>query len=193
MKLIVGLGNPGQTYLYSRHNAGFLVIRQLSRIYKAPLKKEKSLPALSSKVKIQGQNIILAMPLTFMNLSGIALSGLLKKYKISLDNLFVVCDDLDLAFGRMRVRAAGSAGGHRGLESIVNSLNSQEFARLRVGIGRPRPRQEAAEFVLGAFSKKEKEQLKDIIARAADCAQAWTSEGISKTMNTFNQRSNKNE
>ncbi|MBI4972368.1 MAG: aminoacyl-tRNA hydrolase [Candidatus Omnitrophica bacterium] len=193
MKLIVGLGNPSEVYRHSRHNIGFLVIRHLSQVFKAPLKKEKGIPALSAKCKTQGGNLILALPLTFMNLSGEAVRALVEKYKIDLDNLIVVCDDLDLAFGRLKVRAQGSSAGHGGVKSIIDSLGTKEFARLRIGIGRPKANQEAAEFVLRAFTKREKEELKEIIAKAGACCQVWIKEGITKTMNIFNSRSNENE
>jgi PTH1 family peptidyl-tRNA hydrolase len=198
MKLIVGLGNPGRIYIDSRHNIGFSLIRTLSRIYKIPLKKDNHTFSLSGKGRIEGQNLILALPLTFMNLSGIAVSALLKKYKIDLpqplareerglENLLVVCDDLDLGVGRMKIKSSGSAGGHRGLESIIDSLGSQEFCRLRIGIGRPLNKNiDAVDYVLSSFTRKEKEEIKEIIEKACDCLRVWVTKGITESMNIFN-------
>jgi peptidyl-tRNA hydrolase, PTH1 family len=188
MKLIVGLGNPGIIYEHSRHNIGFQVLKALARTYKLSLKKERSIPALSGKAKIGGQNVILGMPLTFMNLSGSAVKSLLKRHRIGLDNLLVVCDDLDLEFGRLKLRPTGSSGGQRGIQSIIDSLGSQEFSRLRIGIGRPIQHIEASEYVLSSFNKKEKEQIKDVIKQACDCCQAWIINGLTESMNIFNRQ-----
>lgn len=188
MKLIVGLGNPGRDYLDTRHNIGFSVLRSLAQDYKAEFKREGRIAAFSVRVRLASHVAILAMPQTFMNLSGQAVSALLKKYKLELADLLVVCDDLDLEFGRIRLRQLGSSGGHRGLESIIQALGSFDFARLRVGIGRPDKRNDAAEFVLDRFNKQEKEQLKEIVEKAADCCRTWVNDGIARTMNAFNQR-----
>jgi len=188
MKLIVGLGNPGNLYVHSRHNVGFLVVKAIAQAHKILLKKEKGILSLSGKGKIEGQNIILAMPLTFMNLSGAAVGGLLKKYKIDPSNLLVVCDDLDLNLGRLKIKSSGSSGGHRGLKSIIESLEGDTFARLRIGIGRP-ARTDISAYVLSHFSKKEKVELSELIERASDCCRVWVAKGINKSMNIFNQRS----
>jgi PTH1 family peptidyl-tRNA hydrolase len=188
MKLIVGLGNPGNLYVNSRHNVGFLVVRTLAQAHKILLKKEKGILSLSGKGRIEGQNIILAMPLTFMNLSGVAVAGLLKRYKIDLSNLLVACDDLDLSLGRLKIKSSGSSGGHRGLKSIIESLKGDTFARLRIGIGRP-ARTDISAYVLSHFSKKEKVELSELIERASDCCRVWVAKGINKSMNIFNQRS----
>lgn len=191
MKLIVGLGNPGRIYTESRHNIGFSVIRALSKIYKIPLKKDNTF-SLSGKGKIEGGNLILALPLTFMNLSGIAVSALTKKYKIDLENLLVVCDDLDLGFGAIKIRPNGSSGGHRGLGSTIDSLGSQKFSRLHIGIGRPSHNNiDVAGFVLSPFTKKEKEKNKEIIEQACYCCCTWVRKGITESMNIFNRASQK--
>jgi len=191
MKLIVGLGNPGRIYIDSRHNIGFSVIRSLSKIYKAPLKKDGNTFSLSAKAKFEGQNIILALPLTYMNLSGIAVSALLKKYKIDLENLLVVCDDLDLGFSTIKIRPSGSSGGHRGLGSIMDSVESQAFCRLRIGIGRPQENnsEDAIDFVLSPFNKREKVKINEIIEKACDCCSTWARKGVTESMNIFNRRS----
>jgi PTH1 family peptidyl-tRNA hydrolase len=190
MKLIVGLGNPGDIYRDSRHNIGFSVVKTLAKTYKIALKRESGCWAFTGKGKIGDEVVILAMPLTFMNLSGNAVNLLLKKYKISLENLLVVCDDLDLEFGRLKIRPSGSSGGQRGLKSIIAALKSQEFCRLRIGIGRPHPDTDAASFVLSHFRKKEKEQFKDIIEKAGDCCRVWVTRDITESMNIFNRRRN---
>jgi len=188
VKLIVGLGNPGRNYTESRHNAGFSVIKALSKDYKIPLKKDTF--SLSGKGKVEGEKLILALPLTFMNLSGIAVSALIKRYKIDLENLLVVCDDLDLGLGVIKIRPDGSSGGHRGLGSIIDSLGSQEFGRLRIGIGRPLEGNiDAASFVLSPFTKREKGKMKETIGEACDCCRVWAKKGITESMNIFNRRS----
>jgi PTH1 family peptidyl-tRNA hydrolase len=190
MKLIIGLGNPGRAYLDSRHNIGFLIIKSLAKIYKIPLKRESGTFSLIGRGTIDGQRVTLAMPLTFMNLSGSCVELLLKKYKTLPANLLVICDDLDLELGRLKIRPSGSSGGHRGLQSIMASLGTQDFCRLRVGISRPHKNTAAASYVLSAFTNKEKKQVKEIIARAADCCSVWVTRGIAQSMNIFNKRSN---
>lgn len=189
MKLIIGLGNPGKVYADSRHNIGFSAIRALTEDYKGSLKKERNIFCLSAKVKINNREVVLALPLTFMNLSGVAVKALVKKYKIDdSGNLLVICDDLDLEFGSMKLRPSGSSGGHRGLESIINCTGTNDFARLRIGIGRPGIGFDISEYVLAPFSKAEKGQVREIIEKAVDCCQSWVSEGVSKSMGTFNKK-----
>lgn len=186
MKLIVGLGNPGRIYAGSRHNIGYFVVKAFAKECKIPLKKESGASCLAGRSKFRGQNLILALPLTFMNLSGIAVSSLVKKYKIGPNNLLVVCDDLDLEFGRLKLKESGSSAGHRGIKSVIESLNTQDFCRLRVGIGRPAGNSDAAGYVLAPFGKKEKIQLKEIIGKAVDCCRVWAVKGINEAMNIFN-------
>lgn len=190
MKLIVGLGNPGEIYAHTRHNIGFTVLRALADRCGVSLKKDNSTFSLTAKARLGQENVILALPLTFMNLSGIATNALLKKYRIDLDKVLVVCDDLDLAFGRLRIRPNGSSGGHRGIQSIIDYIRSNEFARLRLGIGRPHPRVDAADFVLSGFKKKEKQELESIVQDAAECSLVWAAKGVTEAMNIFNRRSN---
>ena len=188
MKLIVGLGNPGRIYIDSRHNIGFSVIKSLSESYGILIRKDKPAFSSSGKGKIEGQNIILGAPLTFMNLSGIAVSALIRKYKIELDNLLVICDDLDLEFGRIKIRPSGSSGGHNGLKSIIGSLKTQDFSRLRLGIGRPRKDIDSSRYVLSPFAKEERHKIKEAIKEAADCCQVWVTKGTTESMNIFNRR-----
>jgi PTH1 family peptidyl-tRNA hydrolase len=189
VKLIVGLGNPGRIYIDSRHNIGTSCIKALAKLYKIHLKKNNHTFSLSGEGKIAGKSVILAAPLTFMNLSGLAVRGLLKKYKIDLDDLLIVCDDLDLEFGRIKIRPAGSPGGHRGLKSIIDSIEKQDFCRLRIGIGKPQDNMDAASFVLSAFNSWERAEVKDIIKKAVDCCRVWVTKGITESMNIFNKRS----
>ena len=188
MKLIVGLGHPGILYAGSRHNIGYSVIKALSKIYKVSPKRDRGTFSLTAKTKIDSQNVILALPLTFMNLSGNAVRDLLKKYKIDLTDLLVVCDDLDLELGRQKLRPGGSSAGQRGLQSIIESLRSNEFNRLRLGIGRPPRGIDPSEYVLMQFSRKEKELAKEMIASAVSCCQSWVTKGTTETMNIFNKR-----
>lgn len=189
MKLIVGLGNPGKVYAVTRHNVGFQVVQALARDCKALLKKDKAALSLSARSKIEGEGVILAQPLTFMNLSGLAVKALLKEHKIKPENLLVVCDDLDLGFGRIKIRAGGSSAGHRGLKNIIDALATQDFCRLRIGIGRPPKGIDAAEYVLLPFSHKEKEEFKGTIEKAVSCSKLWVASGITASMNRFNKRS----
>lgn len=189
MKLIVGLGNPGDIYAGSRHNIGLSIVKALAQVTKISLKKDKGTFSLSGKGKIGGQNVILAIPTTFMNLSGITVRALLEKYKIDLDNLLVVLDDLDLEFARLKIRPCGSSGGHRGLKSIIDTLKSQRFARLRIGIARPTVNTETSEYVLSGFTKKEKKELREVIGNTTSCCKGWVTGGITETMNIFNKRS----
>lgn len=189
MKLIVGLGNPGDLYAGSKHNIGFSVVRALSLACRAPLKRDKGTFSLTARARIAGQAIILAMPLTFMNLSGSAVKDLIKKYKIKLDELLVVYDDMDIEPWRLRLRPQGSSAGHRGLGSIIDVLGSDKFARLRIGIGRPAKGRQANEHVLSPFSRKEKKQTDLAVAKAAECARAWVEQGVTAAMNIFNKRS----
>jgi peptidyl-tRNA hydrolase, PTH1 family len=188
MKLIVGLGNPGLKYSGSRHNIGYSIIKALARKHKAVFRKETGVSSLSAKCRIQSREVVLALPLTYMNLSGEAVSRLADKYRIDLQEVLAVCDDLDLAFGRLRIRPSGSAGGHKGIRSIIESLKSENFSRLRAGIGRPSAaKKDIAEFVLSSFSREDKSRLKEIIAEAVSCVEMWVSEGVEECMNKFNK------
>ena len=188
MKLIVGLGNPGLIYSGSRHNIGFEVIKNLAGVYKIALRKEKGIKALSGKGKIGYSHIVLALPLTFMNLSGEAVKPVLKRYRITITDFLVVCDDLDLEFGRIKICPKGSSAGHRGIKSVEDLLGSTEFNRLRIGIGRPRENSSASDFVLSHFNRTEKKNIPAIIDRSVECCRSWVEEGIDKTMNIFNRK-----
>ncbi|MBN2830975.1 MAG: aminoacyl-tRNA hydrolase, partial [Candidatus Omnitrophica bacterium] len=188
MKLIVGLGNPGLSYAGSRHNIGFEVVKYFAKLKKVVLKKEKGIKALSGKGDIGSGVVVLSLPLTFMNLSGEAVKLLLKKYRVALFDLLVVCDDLDLEFGRIKMRPSGSSAGHRGIDSVINSLNTNEFSRLRIGIGRPNEGIKTSDFVLSRFNRGEKADIPEIIDRAVACCSKWIEEGAACAMGSFNRK-----
>lgn len=187
MKLIVGLGNPGLRYAGTRHNIGFRIIKALGKLYKVGFKKDRNSRSLTAEAKDKEQGFILAMPLNYMNLSGGAVKELAARYKAGNQDILVVCDDIDLEFGRIKIKPSGSSGGHRGLKSIIDSLATQGFARLRVGVGRPGGGIEPAEHVLLDFSRAERKELPLVIERAAECCRAWLGQGIDKSMNNFNK------
>jgi len=185
-KLIVGLGNPGLIYAGSRHNIGFRVLKALAGSLKISFKRDSSVSALVAKGKLLKQEVVLALPQTYMNLSGIAVAALLKKFQVSAGDLLVVCDDLDLELGALKIRPQGSSGGQRGMESIIERLKTQDFNRLRIGIGRPRSSQNAAKYVLSGFLRQERAAVKQIEEDAVSCCMSWVANGIVQTMNSFN-------
>lgn len=188
MKLIVGLGNPGRKYEKSRHNLGCNVIRALAKELKSPFKKKLSLESLITETEIYGKPVLLALPQTYMNLSGRAIRSIIKRKNISLAELIVVCDDISLNFGVLRLRSRGSSGGHRGLASIIKELGTTEFARLRLGIKGDflNKTTNIAEYVLSGFNKAEKAHLASLISKTLECLKTWAREGITEAMNKFN-------
>lgn len=186
MKLIVGLGNPGLFYRNSRHNIGFSVVKSLVRKSKAAFKKD--ILSLSARAKIGAESAVIAMPLSFMNLSGLAVVKLLEKYGLDHRALLVVCDDLDLEFGRLKLRLKGSSAGHRGVQSVIDCLSSEEFSRLRIGIGRPAAGKDVSKFVLSSFSGQEKRGLKEVLDDAGSACVSWIKEGKEKTMSRYNRK-----
>jgi len=188
MKLIVGLGNPGFIYAGSRHNIGFSVVRGLGKIHRIAFAKERGIPAQTGRGVIEGEKVLCALPLTFMNVSGVAVKALVQKYKVALDDLLVVCDDLDLKFGRIRVKASGSSAGHRGVGSIIEALESERFARVRIGIGRPTVKEGTSDFVLGRFTREERDSLGAVQEKALECCLLWAAQGIAHCMNKGNRR-----
>lgn len=187
LKLIVGLGNPGLIYIGSRHNIGFLVLKSLTRSLKINFKRDNSASCLVARDKLVQQDVVFALPQTYMNLSGIAVAALLKKFKVDLKDLLVVCDDLDLELGQIKIRPQGSSGGQRGLQSIIERLGTQDFCRLRVGIGRPKSSQDAAKYVLSRFMRKESITVKQAEEDAVNCCRSWLEKGVVQTMNNFNK------
>ncbi|MFA5093160.1 MAG: aminoacyl-tRNA hydrolase [Candidatus Omnitrophota bacterium] len=189
MKLIVGLGNPGLFYAGSRHNVGAAVVKLLARNLKSSFKRDSSIFALVSKAKIDQHEVVLALPQTYMNLSGKAVKACFKKFKVSPQDLLVVCDDLDLELGRIKIRPSGTSGGQRGLASIIESLGTHEFSRLRIGIDRPKNSADAADYVLKGFLRSQKKIVETVKEDAVNCCISWAQNGVAETMNTFNIRS----
>ena len=186
MKLIVGLGNPGQRYERTRHNLGFLIVDRLAAQHRVAL-AEGICQAVVGEGFCGESRIVLAKPQTFMNLSGEAVECLMRE--CSAENVIVIYDDLDLPFGRIRIRERGGAGGHRGVLSIIERLGGAPFYRIRVGIGRPQPEVDPVEYVLQPFSSEEAEQLEPIVERAAESVISLLRDGPARAMASFNQAS----
>ena len=186
MKLIVGLGNPGKKYQHTRHNIGFLVIDRIAEQNLIAVKR-KLCDALVGEGFLNRERIVLAKPQTFMNRSGAAVKDILGKYRGTAEDLLVVYDDLDLPFGRIRIRPQGSAGGHRGIQSIQEHLAGAPFCRVRVGIGRPPEGLDAAGYVLEPFSAVERSELREKIDRAAASVECILKDGVESAMARFNR------
>lgn len=186
MKLIVGLGNPGRRYQGTRHNIGARVIETLARRHRVTLREEGW--ADVGALTLHGARVLFARPQTYVNVSGTAVADLRRRHRLPLENLLVVFDDLDLPVGQIRLRAKGGHGGHNGMRSIVEALGSEEFPRLRVGIGRPREDVDPADYVLSRFSKGEQAQMDEAVERAADAVEAYVRRGIEAAMSAFNLR-----
>jgi PTH1 family peptidyl-tRNA hydrolase len=183
--LIVGLGNPGREYRNTRHNIGFLAIDALAKSLNVTLGKVQS-KALVGQGKIGSNKVILVKPQTYMNLSGQAVSGLLNFYKISAEHLIVIHDDIDLPFGTIRIRPGGGSAGQRGVKSIIEKVGTQEFARMRLGVGRPPGQMEAAAYVLQPFTKEDEEFLVNFLGKAAEAANEFVNNGLNAAMNKYN-------
>ena len=186
--LIVGLGNPGREYEYTRHNFGFLVVQKIAQQNHLKVAKSNIVEGLVAQAPIGGQDIYLLMPTTFVNNSGRAVEDFVIKKDIALNDLLIICDDVNLNFGQLRLRAEGTDGGHNGLRSISAHLKTKAFARLRLGVGSPEKKEEMVDFVLSEFSSQEKKELGSIVSTAVDCCRMWLTEGLSKTMSRFNKR-----
>lgn len=188
MKLIVGLGNPGKEYTQTRHNFGFLVVEELAKEYQLRFQNSSFTQGLMAYGKIEKEEALLLLPSTYMNRSGQAVKAAIKSKKVDISDLLVICDDLDLPLGALRIRPQGSSAGHNGLASVKEALGTNEFARLRLGIGKPLKKELTVDYVLKAFSKQEKQRLPLIIEEAVLCSLVWVNEGIDKAMNQFNKR-----
>ncbi len=188
MRCIVGLGNPGTKYTETRHNIGFILIDHLSETLHIPV-KQKKWDSLIGRGQIGSKEVLLAKPLTYMNRSGSAVLQIVQFYKIPVQNLLVVHDDMDLPLGRIKIVRSGGPGGHNGVVSIIEALGTQEFPRLKVGIGRPLPQQKPEQYVLEPFSSPEKPILEEIIKEAEKASEVILEQGIDMAMNMFNPKS----
>ena len=183
MKAIVGLGNPGSQYAGTRHNIGFMVVDRLAALHNAPTAKSR-FKSLVTEVTIGTEKVVLLKPQTFMNLSGDAVRLMGTWYKLYADEILIVADELDLPYGTLRLRERGSAGGHNGLASVIQQLGTNEFPRLRVGIGRGRS--SATAQVLSKFSSEEQQELPFVINDAVDACGIWLQDGATMAMNRIN-------
>jgi PTH1 family peptidyl-tRNA hydrolase len=195
MKLVAGLGNPGRRYDGTRHNIGFDVLDTLARRHRADWEAApRGVEALVARPEdpvasgLSRKDVVFAKPLTFMNLSGAAVIALLQFYKIEPGDLLVVVDDVNIDLGRLRSRSGGSAGGHNGLKSIIGSLGSEQFARLRIGVGRGDDRRDLADHVLAKFDATERSVVAETVDRSADAVELFIAEGIGPVMNRYNRK-----
>lgn len=187
MKLIIGLGNPGEKYTDTRHNLGFMVIEELAKRHKIGLRQRRRFKALAGEGVIEGDSCYLAMPQTYMNLSGHSARSLVKWLNIELKDMLLVMDDVALPLGDIRIRANGSDAGHKGLRSVIDCLASSEFARLRIGVMNPEGIGDLSAYVLDRLTKKESKLLPGILERAASACECWINEGIGAAMNRYNK------
>ena len=184
--LVVGLGNPGAKYENTRHNVGFMTADALAGRNGEPIRRVKY-NALTSEAVIGGQSVLLMKPTTFMNLSGQAVSEAARFYKIPADHVLVISDDVDLPLGKLRIRKSGSAGGHNGLKHIIQLLGTDQFPRLKIGVGgKPHPDYNMADWVLGQFQGEDKKTIDAAVARAADAVECLLADGIDRAMNQYN-------
>jgi len=186
MYLIAGLGNPTKQYAGTRHNMGFDCVDILAEKLNIKFKRSR-FNALVGKGKLAGQDVLLVKPQTYMNLSGLAVGGLMKYYKLDpKKDLVVIYDDTDLDIGRIRIRKKGSAGGHNGMKSIISNVGTDEFVRIRVGIGSHGEAVDMVDFVLGSFTASERRQIDDALSRAAEAVEDLAGNGADHAMNHFN-------
>ncbi|MEK6256432.1 MAG: aminoacyl-tRNA hydrolase [Chloroflexota bacterium] len=185
--LIAGLGNPGKEYANNRHNIGFLVVDKIAEIVGEKFSRVEK-RALVAKGEYKGSKLILAKPTTYMNLSGEPIGALVKFYNLEPQNILIIYDELDLPFDSIRVKPSGGSAGHKGMKSIINHLGTQDFARIRVGIGRPPGKKSAPKHVLQNFSKEQQKELPFVISDAADAALHFMENGVDDAMNKYNKR-----
>ncbi len=187
MKVIVGLGNPGAKYQATRHNAGWMVLSGLAKRHKA---KPKFLVnrhrSVIETMTINGEEVLLVYPLTFMNLSGIAVNAVRNAFNVDLQDILVVCDDIHVQQGKLRIRPSGSAGGQNGLKSIAEHLGTQDYPRMRIGIGKPQPGTDQIDWVLGTFTPDEQVIMAATVALACDAIEHWLAGDLPATMAKFN-------
>lgn len=187
MKLIVGLGNPGGQYKLTRHNIGFLVLEEFARANDIKFKINKRFNALIGEGTIGKEKVFLAMPQTFMNLSGHSVRPMLNWLKAEIHDVFIIVDDIALPFGTIRIKPEGSSGGHNGLNSIISCISTQEFSRMRLGILGRKNIKSLSGYVLDRFTKAEQKSLPEILNIASQACGYWINEGVNAAMNKFNK------
>jgi len=187
MKLIVGLGNPGRVYANNRHNIGFLCINHLARTHAVRFDRKRGSARIGTG-RVAGNEVVLAKPQTYMNLSGKSVSQLVRRFNISLDDLIVIHDDLDLPLGKIRLSYGSSSGGHKGIDSIISYLGSQNFIRIRVGIGRPAEisDDDTIAYVLSDFTPEQKQVTTQVIPKVSEATTNILTEGLTPAMNKYN-------
>ena len=188
--LIVGLGNPGQTYVNQRHNVGFMTLDAMSRKQNISFTKHKN-NSMVAKFHINSTSIMLSKPQTFMNLSGHSVQELVRYYDIHLCNTLVIFDDLDLPLGGMRIRKSGGSSGHKGMQSVIELLGSETIPRLRLGIGRPPTFMESKDYVLQPFSEQEQKVFKSLLPKVIEAVETFVHDGINSAMSNYNFTSSK--
>jgi PTH1 family peptidyl-tRNA hydrolase len=187
MKLIVGLGNPGYEYHRTPHNLGFMAIDRLADTCGVELARREA-QALTVSTELAGVRVVLAKPQTYMNLSGLAVERLLRSYELAPGDLLVLVDEVELPLGMLRIRPRGSAGGHKGLKSIIGALEGDDFTRLRMGVRPDRPMEDYVSYLLGPFRPADLELVAEMLDRASEAVRVILSEGVQKAMNRFNRR-----
>ena len=187
-RLITGLGNPGRKYQNTRHNLGFMVVGHLAEKWQVKFRACSFVNGVTAEHEIFGKKVTLLMPATYMNASGVAVKQMIGREHYGLDGTLTVCDDLNLEFGRLKLRPAGTDGGNNGLKSIIQMTGSEEFPRLRMGINHPGHKGVVTDYVLEEFTSEEKKDLEPFVERAALCCEAWLQDGITKAMEQFNRR-----
>mgnify|MGYP001222887082 CR=1 FL=1 len=186
MKLIVGLGNPGKQYENTRHNIGFKIVDLFARSVNINVEKVKE-QALVGEISQAGEKILLVKPQTYMNLSGQAIGSLARWHKVNPQDILVIYDDLDLPVGQLRLRVKGGAGGHNGIISTIAHLGTNEFPRMRIGIGRPAVGSEVADYVLDSFLPTERDIIEDVSNKAIDALNLWLQQGLIAAMNKYSK------
>lgn len=187
MKLIVGLGNPGYEYHLTPHNLGFMAVDRLAETCGVEISCREA-QALTATTELEGEQIVLAKPQTYMNLSGMAVARLLEKYQLPVGDLMVLVDDVDLPLGTLRIRPRGSAGTHNGMKSVIGALQADEFVRVRMGVKPDRPVEDLVSYLLGPFRKADLEIVADMLEQAFEAVRIILKEGIPRAMNRFNRK-----
>jgi peptidyl-tRNA hydrolase, PTH1 family len=187
LRLVVGLGNPGETYSKTRHNAGFMVVDKVSDAFSIALEKQK-FDTRFGIGSVDGVRIVLAKPMAYMNRSGPQVQNIAGYFRILCEDMLVVHDDIDLAFGRLKIKEKGGDGGHKGVRSIIDAFGRGDFTRLRIGVGRPDAKNDAADYVLGKFTLEERKVLSQIITAAKDAIVTILCKGTKEGMNRFNDK-----